>query len=129
MDTFFELTIIFLFGAIVYTCIEILWRGHTHLTMTLTGGVCFVFIYLLRIAVPDLNIFLRALLSAAVISGIELAVGCVVNLKLGLEVWNYSELKFNFMGQVCVFYSFLWYLLSILSDILAGIFYELIFNI
>ena len=127
MNTLFELTIIFLFGAISYTCVEILWRGHSHPTMTLAGGVCFVFIYLLKISVPDLNILVRCLISTALISAAELAIGYVVNLKLGWEVWDYSALKFNFMGQVSLFYSFLWYLLSIVGDLLAGVFSERIF--
>lgn len=127
MSTLFELTVIFIFGAISYTCIEILWRGHTHPTMTLTGGVCFLFLYLLRIAAPDLNIFLRCLIGAAGISAAELAIGYVVNLKLGWGVWDYSALKFNFMGQISLLYSFLWYLLAIVSDLLAGVFIERIF--
>ena len=127
MKFIFELAVIFVFGAISYTCIEILWRGHSHPTMTVTGGVCFIFIYIFRISTPELNILVRALISAAVISAIEFAIGWVVNLKLGWEVWDYSALRFNFMGQVSLFYSFLWFLLSIVSDLLAGVFYHRIF--
>ena len=127
MSTLFELTVIFIFGAIAYTCIEILWRGHTHPTMTVMGGGCFVFIYLLRLAAPDLNILVRCLIGAAVISAAELAIGYVVNLKLGWEVWDYSTLKFNFMGQISLFYSFLWYLLAIAGDLLSVVFSERIF--
>ena len=127
MSTFFEVTVIFLFGAISYTCIEILWRGHTHPTMSVTGGACFLFIYLFRIFTPELNVIVRAVISAAVISAAEFTIGCIVNLKLGWEVWDYSALKFNFMGQVSLFYSFLWFLLSIGSDLLAGVFYNRIF--
>ena len=127
MSTFFELAIIFLFGAVAYTCIEILWRGYSHPTMTVAGGVCFIYIYLLRISVPSLNILTRGLIGAAAISATEFAIGWVVNLKLGWEVWDYSALRFNFMGQVSLFYSFLWFLMSILSDLLAGVFYTSIF--
>lgn len=123
----FELLVIFIFGATAYTCIEILWRGYSHPTMTAAGGVCFVFIYLLRISAPELNILTRGLIGAAVISATEFAIGWVVNLKLGWDVWDYSALRFNFMGQVSLFYSFLWFLMSILSDLLAGVFCNRIF--
>ena len=37
---------IFLLGALGYGAVETLWRGGTHWTMLLTGGVCFLLIYL-----------------------------------------------------------------------------------
>ena len=34
-------------GGITYMCIEILWRGYTHWSMGVLGGVCFALIGLL----------------------------------------------------------------------------------
>ena len=44
----FELLILFSIGAILYMSIEILWRGYTHWTMGILGGICFVIIGLLN---------------------------------------------------------------------------------
>ena len=37
-------TLVFTFGGTGYCLIELLWRGHTHWTMYLTGGLCFFLI-------------------------------------------------------------------------------------
>ena len=99
---------VYLFGAVSYGLIEILWRGYTHWTMIVTGGFCFLSIYLVNVFLGDVNIFIRALISALIITAAELAVGLLVNVKLGLGVWDYSSLKFNFLGQISLVYSFLW---------------------
>ena len=36
--------ILFLIGGCLYYCIEILWRGHSHWTMAVVGGICFLVI-------------------------------------------------------------------------------------
>ena len=37
-----ELLSVFSIGAAGYSLLEILWRGNTHWTMTLAGGICFM---------------------------------------------------------------------------------------
>ena len=39
---------------------------------------------------------------------------------LGLDVWDYSKVPFNFLGQVCVLYSVLWGFLSAAAIPFAG---------
>ena len=92
---------------------EILFRGYTHWTMTLTGGTCLAVLYLWNELLPDGAHATRWLLGTVTITLIELAVGCVVNLRFGQRVWDYSDLKFNFMGQISLLFSLLWCLLSI----------------
>lgn len=36
--------LLFLIGGALYYCIEILWRGYSHWTMAVVGGICFVVI-------------------------------------------------------------------------------------
>lgn len=40
-------------------------------------------------------------------------VGCIVNLWLGWDVWDYSGMVFNILGQVCLAYWMLWVALSL----------------
>lgn len=101
----------FFIGAFAYSLIEILWRGHTHWTMTLTGGICMVmlmFINTLSLALP-----LKWLIGALSITAVEFAVGCVVNLALGWGVWDYSDLPLNLFGQVSLLFTLVWFMLSI----------------
>lgn len=94
----------FMLGAGVYSLLEILWRGFTHWTMTLTGGLCCCAIW--GIAAPGKRLRLRTLplrcfLAALTVTAAEFSVGCLVNLLLRWNVWDYSALPGNLLGQIC----------------------------
>ena len=102
---------IFLIGSAGYSGLEVFWRGYTHWTMAVTGGACFLIIYLLNGVLRTENILLKCVAGSAVITAAELLVGVTVNLILKWNVWDYSSLPFNFMGQICLKYSLLWFFL------------------
>lgn len=104
--------IVFLIGASGYSILEILWRGYTHWTMAFTGGICMLFLYMIAVKIHMPLIF-KCFLGSAVITAVELLVGSVVNLSLHWNVWDYSALPFNFKGQICLFYSVMWFFLCI----------------
>lgn len=60
------------------------------------------------------------LLAAAMITTVEFITGCIVNIRLGWNVWDYSSHPFNLMGQICPAFCALWYLLSIPAVWLCG---------
>lgn len=99
-------------GAVVYTAAELLWRGHTHWTMTVTGGICALLIHLANRAMKDRPLSLRCLAGSGIITGMEFAVGCLVNCLLDWSVWDYSSMPFNIMGQICPLYSAMWFFIS-----------------
>ncbi len=108
-----EYAIVYTIGGVGYTIIEILWRGYTHWTMAMTGGMCLTLIYMNEAFHNHAPLWKRCLVGSLIISLSELAVGFVVNILLGWKVWDYSNQLFNLFGQVCVLYSALWYLLCI----------------
>lgn len=99
-------------GGILYMAVELLWRGHTHWTMGVLGGVCFAAIGLLNEGSDPPPVLVQMLLSAALVTLLELVAGLVLNVWLGLGVWDYSAMPGNIMGQVCPQYSFAWFALS-----------------
>ena len=101
----------FLIGAVGYCLIEILWRGYTHPSMGIAGGISFIAISYINNLKGKSRIF-RAFLCALFITAIELIFGIIVNKILRLGIWDYSSLPFNFMGQICLLFSFFWFLLS-----------------
>lgn len=103
--------LIYTIGAVFYPIIEILYSGRTHWTMSIAGGICFVFVYIINSHFS--NFIMCCALSALVITLTEFDLGMIVNYYLNLNVWNYSFYPFNFMGQICLVYSFLWLLLSV----------------
>lgn len=104
---------VFSIGAICYAVIEILWRQYTHWTMAVTGGICFSILYNAYNHFKSLNLFKKCAIGASVITSVEFMVGVVVNIWQKWSVWDYSELRFNLLGQVCVLYTGLWFLLSV----------------
>ena len=118
---------IFSIGSVTYSFIEILWRGYTHWTMGILGGICMFLIYVINVSCKA-NILLKAVISATVITLLEFVTGVIVNLIFKLNVWDYSPLRFNVLGQVSLLYSFLWFLLCIPCLFLCTILKHRIFD-
>jgi len=116
------LTVLIL-GGLIYTSIEMLFRGSSHWTMTLTGGACFMALYLLAIHTTA-PLWMKSILGAAIITGMEFIVGIIVNKVLGWNIWDYSEHPMNFMGQICIGFSAIWVLLSAVGIMLAEVIYK-----
>jgi uncharacterized membrane protein len=93
--------------------IEIAVRGHSHWSMSLAGGLTLMLLYVLQVQLAERSLRLRCLVGALLITAIELAFGIAFNLYLGLNVWNYSHLPANFLGQISPFFTLLWFLLCI----------------
>ena len=107
-----EIPLIFILGGIGYVIIELLWRGHSHWTMAICGGLCFLFIYLFEQKRADAFLWKKCLFGCLIITAVEFITGCTVNLFFKMNVWDYSNMPFNLLGQICIEYSFLWLLLS-----------------
>ncbi len=115
---------VFFFGGILYSFIEILWRGYTHWTMTAVGGFCFLLLYGINHRMKHRSFLVRCLLGAGLITAVEFAAGVVVNLILRLEVWDYSHMSFNLLGQVCLFFSCMWFVLCIPAYLLSTLIHK-----
>ncbi len=107
--------ILFVIGGISYFFIEILWKEHSYITMFILGGLCFVSVGLINEYYFTLkkSLLIQQGVSCLVITTLELIFGLILNVRLGLNVWDYSNLKFNLMGQICLKYSVLWFFLSL----------------
>lgn len=106
-------SVLFLFGGTIYYLIEILSRGYSHWSMFLLGGLCFIIIGLLNEFYKwDMLFQYQMGIGAIVITVLEFITGCIVNLWLGWNVWDYSDRLFNILGQVCLWNSILWFFLS-----------------
>ena len=108
-----EYTTVYTIGSLGYSALEVLWRGFTHWTMSVTGGVCFLLLYRMNRSLRRRPLLYRCAAGAGIITGVEFSVGCVVNRLLGWDVWDYSDMPFQIMGQVCLLFSVLWFLLCI----------------
>ena len=89
-------------GGILYCLVEILFRGYSHWSMFLLGGIVFLFCGIQGRAVKWQDSFITQLIRCGIfITATEFITGIIVNRWMGLNVWDYSDLPFNVMGQVC----------------------------
>ena len=61
----------------------------------------------------DCPLWLQVLICGTAITAAELAAGLVLNICLGMAVWDYSSLPGNLWGQICPQFWALWCLLSL----------------
>lgn len=96
---------------------ELGFRGWTHWTMFFLGGLCFVALGLINEIISwEMLMWQQMVIGACIITGLEFITGCIVNLWLGWNVWDYSSIPGNFLGQICPQFLALWLLVA-----LAGI--------
>lgn len=114
-----KVLLLFLLGGAAYYGVETLWRGFSHPSMFVLGGVCFVLVGFINELLPwYMDLGLQALLGAIIITAAEFVTGLIVNVWLGLDVWDYSALPFNLLGQISLQYFLLWIPLAALAIVL-----------
>ena len=80
--------------------------------MFFVGGLCGLLIGLINEITPKMPVLLQMLLGSVIVTFIEFVTGYILNIKLGLHIWDYSNLRFNILGQVSLLFSILWFFLS-----------------
>lgn len=117
--------ILFLIGFFGYGLLEITWRGYTHPTMGLSGGLSLCFISYINFKLRELNILYKALLGGFFITFVEFIIGVIFNIGLNRNIWDYSLMPLNLFGQICFSFSVFWCFISIpmlkLTELIAKI--------
>lgn len=114
---------IFLVGATIYPALEIACRGRTDISMAAAGGICLCLIN--RVCNHDMKFeswSIRCFAGSGIITTVEFVTGLLVNVVLKLNVWDYSALPLNIMGQICLPFSILWFLATIPAIGICGLF-------
>ena len=110
---------LFLIGAAAYAGIELLWRGHTHWTMAVLGGILFLLLGGINEWLPwEMPLALQCVIGALLVTAAEFAAGLILNVWLGLNIWDYSNIPGNILGQVCPQFLFAWLGLSLVAILL-----------
>ena len=110
---------VFLSGGFAYGLIEVSARGYTHISMGLLGGAAMLLIHKMNGRERTLvKLMLRSLFSALFITACELVTGELLNIRMGLNIWDYSHLPMNYDGQICLFFSCIWFALSAIGSVL-----------
>lgn len=82
---------LFYMGGSIYYYIEVLFRGYSYLSMFILGGICFIYCGLQNERTSwDYPFWKQLAKSEAFVLIAEFLTGCVLNLWLGLGIWDYS---------------------------------------
>lgn len=112
-----KILILWLLLGMAYYTLEGVWAipkdGQASIIMLLIGGLCGVLVGGIN-QVPRfyrLKVVWQALIGAGIVTAVEFAAGCIINLWLGLHIWDYTKLPCNVLGQICLPFTALWVLL------------------
>ncbi len=121
-------SLLFGIGAFGYGLIELLWRGYTHPTMSLAGGISICAISIIQRKLKPLKFVYRCIASGLFITAVELVFGVIFNLLLNMQIWDYSTLYLNFLGQISFLFFIIWCILSapilILTELVRDFVYK-----
>lgn len=114
-----KILVLLLIGGTIYFCVEMLWRGYSHISMFFVGGICFIAIGAINEYIPwEMGLIQQSIIGACLVTGIEFISGLILNIWLGFGIWDYSNLPFNIMGQICLPFFFAWIALSCVAIVL-----------
>ena len=119
--TLLEMCASLIFGGGVYIIIEILYRGYSHWSMAIAGGVSFLLLHGLFSKFSGMHMILKLVACLIIISSVEYLVGYIVNMRFRWNIWDYSNHRYNLYGQVCLRYSLTWALFAIPISLISHI--------
>lgn len=119
MKVFLKYLTLFLVGGAFYYALEVIFRGYSFLAMAVCGGLCFIICGVINERSRCMPLVLQQLIAATGITVIEFIFGLILNVWLGLNMWDYSNMPGNILGQICPQFMVLWFFLSV-----AGIFLD-----
>lgn len=103
-------------GGFTYVIIEMLYRGHSHWSMFIVSAVAFISIGLINEFISwDMKLWKQMLIGSGIVTVLEFISGYILNIKLGWHIWDYSNVPFNIMGQICLPFSIAWFFISLIA--------------
>lgn len=118
----FKYLYLFWFGGSFYITLETIWRGYSHWTMGVLAGIIFIIIGLLnKIWGWETDLIKQVSIGAIIATIFEFFAGCILNLWLELNIWDYSNMPGNILGQICPQFFLLWIAISLLAIILDDV--------
>lgn len=108
------------FGGNFYVTLEVFWRGRSHWTMFVMAAAVFIILGLMN-EVWSWNLLTQTIAGTALATAAELVTGCIVNLWLGWDVWDYSHLPGNLWGQICPQFTLLWVVIVVVAIVLDDV--------
>ena len=108
-------------GGCIYYGFEILFRGFSHWSRVVLGGICLIFFTVQgRMVHWEDPLWKQILRCTIFVTSMEFITGIIVNKWLRLGVWDYSNLPFQIFGQVCLQFAVIFSGLCAVGILLSG---------
>lgn len=111
-----KILFLFVFGFMAYITIEVCYRGYSFWLMGLCGGLAFILIDMINDKISwDIDILIQGLIGSIIITLFEFIIGNLSLRGILPIMWDYSNTLLNYKGIICLPFSLIWLLLSILA--------------
>lgn len=98
-----EYGFLWLLGGTMYYSFEMIFRGFSHWTMFVLGGVCMIFFAFQGRGTHFSEPLWKQVIRCTIfVTASEFITGIIVNKWLNLAVWDYSDQPFHLFGQICL---------------------------
>ena len=122
-------TVLFVAFSALYVWIEIMFRNRSDRSMLALSGVLGVTLGLLNNIIPwSMTLAQQALIGGfLIVTPMEYFVGKFL-VNQDLSIWNYSNMPWNIDGQICLPFTFIWCVISVIVVVLDDYLRYFIFN-
>lgn len=109
---------LFCCGGMTYMTIEMVYRGYSDYTMAVLGGMAFAFIGCINNFIPwKMSLINQCLVGGIlIVTPLEYLFGILFNQTY--TIWDYRNIPLNIDGQICLPFTLIWCLLSIVAIVL-----------
>lgn len=98
-----EYGFLWVIGGTVYYSLEMIFRGFSHWSMFVLGGICMAFFAFQGQADHWREVLWKQVIRCTIfVTACEFTTGLIVNKWLKLDVWDYSDQPFQLFGQICL---------------------------
>ena len=109
---------LFCCGGMTYMTIEMVYRGYSDYTMAGLGGMAFAFIGCINNFIPwKMSLINQCLVGGIlIVTPLEYLFGILFNQTY--TIWDYRNIPLNIDGQICLPFTLIWCLLSIVAIVI-----------
>ena len=122
-------TVLFVAFSALYVWIEILFRNRSDRSMLALSGVLGVMLGMGNNVVPwSMGLVQQGLIGGfLIVTPMEYFVGKFL-VNQDLSIWDYSNMPYNIDGQICLLFTFIWCIISVVVVVLDDYLRYFIFN-
>lgn len=116
-----EYLVLWAVGGCIYYGIEVLFRGFSHTSMFILGGLCMQFFTWQGRLTNWQDTLPRQITRCTIfVVSMEFITGIVVNKWYHLAVWDYSDMPLQLWGQICLPFALIFSFLCTMGILLSG---------